>query len=195
LQVRVCRDCGEEYRPEIEVCADCGGELVTQFEDENGVRTGPDGFPAAPPEPAGPDLTGYRPVFVTSQAKALVPLAECLRAAGISFHLHETPASPKAPTPSFSLLVHDADAVPALRALAPLLDEGDESERMSAVEANFADGAYGRCPACSTELIKAAAECPECGLGLAGPGTTCARCGTPLGPDDVDCPACRSGDG
>ena len=32
--VRVCRDCGEEYRPEIVRCADCGGELEDRYEGE-----------------------------------------------------------------------------------------------------------------------------------------------------------------
>ena len=48
MNVRVCRDCGEEYRPEIAICADCGGELVSQWEDENGVRMVP-AVPFAPP--------------------------------------------------------------------------------------------------------------------------------------------------
>jgi uncharacterized OB-fold protein len=194
VHVRVCRDCGEEYRPEIAICADCGGELVSQWEDENGVRTVP-AVPLAPPEPEGPDLTGYRAVFVTGQATALVPLAERLREAGIAFHLHESTKEPRAPAASFSLLVHDADAAQALRELAPLLDDGEEPDRMHAVESEFADGAYRRCPACGTELSTAATECPECGLGLGEPGAPCARCGTPLGPDVVDCPTCRSAEG
>ncbi len=103
--------------------------------------------------------------------------------------------NPRAPAPSFSLLVHDADAAQALRELAPLLDDGEQPERMAAVESEFADGAYRRCPACSAELSKAATECPECGLGLGGPSASCARCGAPLGPDDADCPACRSAGG
>ena len=168
MHVKVCRDCGEEYRPEIEICADCGGELVSQYEDENGVRTGP-AVLQAPSEPVGPDLAGYRPVFVTGQANAIVPLAERLREAGIAFHLHESAPDPRSPAASFSLLVHDADAAKALRELAPLLDDGGEPDRMHAVESEFADGAYGRCPACSAELSKAATECPECGLGLGGP--------------------------
>jgi hypothetical protein len=32
--VRVCRECGEEYRPDVLVCADCGGELETRRADE-----------------------------------------------------------------------------------------------------------------------------------------------------------------
>jgi uncharacterized protein with PIN domain len=194
MHVRVCRDCGEEYRPEIAICADCGGELVSQWEDENGV-TSPAGFPAAPPEPAGPDLTGFRPVFVTGQAAALVPLAERLRGAGITFHLHESVKDPRAPAASFSLLVQDADAAQVLRELAPLLADGEEPEAMHTVESDFADGAYRRCPACGAELSAAAKECPECELGLGGARESCARCGQPLGPGDVDCPACRAADG
>ena len=32
--VRVCRECGEEYRPEIVRCADCGGELEDRYDGQ-----------------------------------------------------------------------------------------------------------------------------------------------------------------
>jgi hypothetical protein len=189
VHVRVCRDCGEEYRPEIAVCADCGGTLQDRWGDENDPRaTVP--RPAAPATPEAPDRSGFRPVFVTSQATILVPLAECLREASIEFILHESAKNLRAPAASFSLLVRDEDAARALRELAPLLAGAEESGRFHTVETAFEAGAYRNCPACGVELAAVADECPACGLGLGEIAAACARCGTPLGPGETECAAC-----
>lgn len=188
MHVRVCRDCGEEYRPEIAVCADCGGALEDRYEDEGGPRLSAP-LPE-PPTPPGADLVGYRAVFVTGHAPALVPLAERLGEAGIGFRLHESPKDPRATAASFSLLVRDEDGSRALRALAPLIDGSEETDRLHAVESEFVGGAYRRCPACATELPAGGVECPGCGLGLGQTGAPCARCGAPLGPEDTACPVC-----
>ena len=188
MHVRVCRDCGEEYRPEIVSCADCGGALEDRYEAEpNEERQSP---PPEPPAPPAAELVGYRPVFVTGQARALVPLAERLRAARIDFRLHESPKDPSASAASFSLLVRDEEAGRALRELAPLLGESGAADGMHAVESEFEGGAYRRCPACRTDLSAGALECPECGLALGQAGTPCVRCGAPLGPGEIECPAC-----
>lgn len=174
MHVRVCRDCGEEYRPDIAVCADCGGELEDRHEEQGGPASR--ARPAAPIAPPPPDLSGHRPLFTTGQARLLVPLAEALRASGTFFVIHETPADERHQYATFSLLVREEDAERALRMLAPLLAaEGDAPERLHAVETAFrSEGGYERCPACETALPADARECPECGLGLAGeaePGT------------------------
>jgi hypothetical protein len=192
VHVRVCRDCGEEYRPEIAVCADCGGTLEDRHQDESGPGLVP--LPE-PPLPKGADLVGYRPVFVTGHAPALVPLAERLKEAGIGFRLHESAKDPRAPAASFSLLVRDEDGGHALRALAPLLDESEEPDRLHAVELDFEGGAYRRCPACRAELPAAAFECPECGLALGAAGAACPRCGAPLGPGQAECLSCGAAGG
>jgi hypothetical protein len=194
VHVRICRDCGEEYRPEIAVCADCGGPLEDRWDDEDGTRPRVPP-PPEPPTPAAPDLTGFRAVFVTSQASVLVPLAECLREAAIEFLLHESAKDPQAPATSFSLLVRDEDAGRALRELAPLLAGGDESGRFHAVESAFEGGAYRNCPACGIELPAVADECPECGLGLGEVAAVCARCGTPFGTGETECAACGAAEG
>ena len=41
VHIRVCRECGEEYRPHIVSCADCGGELEDVYEDELGKHKVP----------------------------------------------------------------------------------------------------------------------------------------------------------
>src|SRR5258707_13851921 len=74
VHVRICRDCGEEYRPEIAVCADCGGALEDRWGDEDAATVR---RPAGPAAPEAPDRSGFRPIFVTSQATILVPPAEC----------------------------------------------------------------------------------------------------------------------
>lgn len=190
MHVRVCRDCGEEYRPEILVCADCGGTLEDRHEDD-GPRTL---APTAPEPPAADDddpPPGFRPVFVTGQAAALVPLAERLREAGIEFRMRQKAGDQRTQAASFSLLVHDEDGGRALREIAPLLAGATEPERLHALETEFEAGAYRRCPACATELAGGALECPECGLGLVQSGETCAACGAPLGPDDTECAQCN----
>ena len=163
--VRVCRECGEEFRPEIAVCSDCGGALEDRHDDEDAPA------PALPedrpPEPE--DLSGYRQVFTTGRAADLVPVAERLREAGIPFRLHEAPRSPEARAAVYSLLVPDAEAGSALRELAPLLG-GDDAAELHAVESEFGGGSYVRCPACRADLPKSARECPECGLGLGTEG-------------------------
>ena len=194
MHVRICRDCGEEYRPEIAVCADCGGTLEDRWGDEEGAPA-KIGQPTAPTGPEPPDLTGFRAVFVTGQAALLVPLAERLREVSIEFLLHESAKEPGSQAASFSLLVHDEDAGRALRELAPLLAGGDEPGRFHTVESAFEDGAYRYCPACSIELPAGTDECPECGLGLGEVRAACARCGMPLGAGETECAACGAAEG
>ncbi len=85
--VRVCRDCGEEYRPDIVRCADCGGELVDRF-------PGSEHEPPAADAEAGrreAELEGHRVLFLTPRATDLVPMAERLREARIEYRLKEQP--------------------------------------------------------------------------------------------------------
>ena len=51
--VRVCRECGEEYRPEVVRCADCGGELEDRFEGE-GAESPPPRRPRRRRRPSSP---------------------------------------------------------------------------------------------------------------------------------------------
>ncbi len=168
VDYRVCRDCGEEFRPEIARCSDCGGELVAAHENERGQV-----MIAAPAEGAPPpeDLADFRPIFVGAQAALLVPLAEALKVEDIAFRLAEELSDPERGTVTFGLLVREADRARALSALAPLLGEEGSPERLQAVETHFGEsGGYTRCPACDTEVALTAAECPECGLVIAGGG-------------------------
>jgi hypothetical protein len=159
--VRVCRECGEEYRPEIPVCADCGGELETRRADA----------PRARPEPEPPpahELEGYRVVFTGSRAMDLVPLCDRLRETAIDFRLVEQPASVEGGPARYVILVKDGEAAAALHALAELIAPHETGGDVRAIEDGFDHErqAYLQCPACGTKTTADAKECHECGLGL-----------------------------
>ncbi|HSD27934.1 MAG TPA: hypothetical protein VLL75_11575 [Vicinamibacteria bacterium] len=161
--VRVCRDCGEEYRPEVVRCADCGGELEDRFE---GAPDDAASAPAGDGEPA-PDLTGYRVLFLTPRAADLVPLAERLREAGIDYRLAEPPGRVEGAPARYAILVKEANAAAALEALADLVAPHEDAEALHDIETRFdAEQGYRECPACGTKTTAGTTECPECGLVL-----------------------------
>jgi hypothetical protein len=164
MHVRVCRDCGEEYRPDIVRCADCGGELEDHFEGaDEGAR------PSAAPE-AAPDLSGHRVLFLTPRAADLVPMAERLRETGLEYRLAEQPGPAEGAQARYALLVRDERVADALRALADLVAPHEGGGDVHAIETRFdAERGYVECPACGTRIASRVPECPECGLGLGGP--------------------------
>jgi ssDNA-binding Zn-finger/Zn-ribbon topoisomerase 1 len=165
VHVRVCRDCGEEYRPEAVRCADCGGALEDRFEGEEGATA----QAAGRSEETVSELEGYRALFLTPRAADLVPMAERLKESGIDYRLAEQPGVGEGAPPRYALLVHDADAAGALSALADLVAPHEGTAGVHAVETRFdAEHGYVECPACGERTAPGAAECPECGLGLAG---------------------------
>ena len=159
--VRVCRDCGEEYRPEILRCADCGGEL----ED---VLPGASREAARTPQPEGPaDTAGFHPLYQTSRATDLVPMVERLREAGVPSRLAEQRSDAEGAPPRYVLLVPEAETRRALAAVTDLVAPHEAAADVHAVETRFdPDRGYLQCPACGAEPPQGAAECPECGLGL-----------------------------
>lgn len=193
MNVRVCRECGEEYRPEIAVCAECGGALEDRYDDGEAGYAPRKAAPRreAEPEPQGPDLSGQRSVYHARHHEDIVPLAERLRAAAIAFHLVQEPPDAHGRS-AYELFVREGDAAAALRLLAPLLAHEDtDVERLHAIETEFEAGVgYWRCPACETPLASGARECAECGLSLGLEPTPCASCGEPRDPDGGPCPSC-----
>ncbi len=185
--VRVCRECGEEYRAGVAVCADCGGELEDRLLDDRGRPVEGSAAAAAPP----PEATSHRVLFITPRAAELVPLAEALREAGVGYRLAEqAPVADGAPV-RYAIAVEEEDAAEALRVLGPKLVPEDHGAEADALETRFAAGrGYVECPACGARQPEGASECPECGLGLGGSAAACARCGAPLPEPDADCPAC-----
>jgi hypothetical protein len=164
MHVRVCRDCGEEYRPDVVRCADCGGELEDVHEGEE--REPSPTVREAPPV----ELSGHRVLFLTPRAADLVPMAERLREAGLEYRLAEQPGPAEGAPSRYALLVRDEGAAEALRALADLVVPHGEGGDVHAVETRFdAERGYVECPACGARTAPGAAECPDCGLGLGGP--------------------------
>ena len=160
-RVRVCRDCGEEYRPDILRCADCGGELEDVF-------PGTEQEAVAAPQPApGADLAGFQVLFQTSRATELVPMVERLREQGIASRLAEQPGNVEGAPPRFVLLVPESESRRALAAVTDLVAPHSDAADVHAVEARFdSERGYLQCPACGAEPPAGASECPECGLGL-----------------------------
>jgi hypothetical protein len=161
--VRVCRECGEEYRPEIVRCADCGGELEDRYPgDEPATRPAQDAAPEA-------ELVGYRVLFTTARATDLVPMADRLREVAIECRLAEQPGAAKDAPPAYAILVREGDARKALAAVTDLVAPHEDAADVHAVETRFdPEKGYVQCPACGTAPPQGAAECPECGLGLGG---------------------------
>ena len=184
VHVRVCRDCGEEYRPEIVACADCGGELEDVYEDEGA----PSPRRVAEDEAEVVDLSGHRVVFQTSHATDLVPMAERLKNAEMEFRLIEEGA-PGTPA-RYSILVPEAGVKAALERLADLLAPHTDSDAVHALETSYESGRYVRCPACGTEQGSGLAECSECGLTLSAGVPTCDKCEAPLEEEGARCAVC-----
>ena len=161
--IRVCRECGEEYRPDILVCADCGGELEARRAGEPLER--PEVQEAAQ---ASSELEGFRPIFTGSRAMDLVPLCDRLREAGTLFRMLEQPASVEGGPARYMIFVRDADAAGALASLVDLIAPHETGGDMRAIEDGFdhQQQGYLQCPACGAKTTVGATECPECGLGL-----------------------------
>jgi hypothetical protein len=160
-RVRVCRDCGEEYRPDILRCADCGGEL----ED---VLPGAERPASVEPEPQPEtDLAGSHVLFQTASATDLVPMVERLREDGIESRIAEQRTPAEGAPKRFVLIVPEAESSRALAAVAALVAPDTDAADVHAVEARFdPERGYLQCPACGAEPPAGASECPECGLGL-----------------------------
>jgi hypothetical protein len=166
MHVRRCPVCGEEYRAEIVRCADCGVVLqdaddeVVPFEERLRPASLSEGGP--PPERKVPE--GYVLVYKGRDVGDVELLAEGLRQAGVPWHVHHTPAKPDGSPAAYDLMVPEAEAPRARRALAPLLGDGADPE---AVDRSFdAEAGYLRCPACSSEMPPGAKACPDCGLAV-----------------------------
>jgi RNA polymerase subunit RPABC4/transcription elongation factor Spt4 len=181
IALKVCRDCGEEYRPEIERCSDCGGELVARMADDAAPEASDAPLDHGGPErpldaPEALDPAELRPVHVADRAEELDAPARALAAAGIRF-------AARGSMYQFALLVRESDLARAADVLRARFAPADAVE----------DSAEGpaACPACGHALAEPAEECPGCGLSLAGPAAhPCTRCGKPVPVDARECAAC-----
>lgn len=144
MHVKVCVDCGEEYRPDIAVCADCGGRLEVRSADAEQASAAPAATGA--PEPH-PDAALTEGILFSERATDLRSEADRLVEAGIDFIL-------RAATPAgYRLLVTAEDRERALSVLGLLADVATRTDVRS-------------CPACGSAVSMDTAECPECGLNV-----------------------------
>ena len=169
MHVRVCVDCGEEYRPEIARCADCGGALEDRHHDGGTPSRSAFEPPPGPDQPA-PDT---RALALSANARDLVPLADRLLKAGVEFRIASRDVPGEERPRGFELRVKDADRGAAVLAVAELAGT-DSGVTLLEVRAPGDPGAGEdpgtelRCPACDARVGPSATECPECGLGLEG---------------------------
>jgi hypothetical protein len=186
MQVRICPECGEEYRPEIVRCADCGALLQDADGEQAAPRPAPESI-----EPAEPEVPeGYQPIFWSNQPREMQELAERLDQEGIAFHLQAHTDVHKS-TLRLALLVPQNERGRALEVLGPHLDADADPALLQAVEREFdPSGGYLRCPACGSELGPAALDCPACGLTVGEAAPTCPRCGALLEGEGEGCPEC-----
>ena len=171
MHVRVCRECGEEYRPDIAVCADCGAELVDRWEDERGRAVNVDGTfaPDAPHEPQEPGIPAR--ALYSGSAAALRLLADTLVGNGIPFQLvpEDRGAFRRNEGARLILVVPETEAERAMEALAGYRGRGTElgfSEHVTAWGGDH--DTDPPCPACDAHVPPDATACPECGLELGG---------------------------
>ena len=169
MHVRVCRDCGEQYRPEIARCSDCGGELADRYEDAGGSAVEA-GASVAAADPGEPRLETVG-LFWSLKAQDLVSLADPLVAAGIAVQIVARPGGDEERPRGFELRVRPEDQAAARVALAAVLEAGTLATPLRGREAAFPpETGEAHCPACSAELRPGIGECPDCGLGLGAPG-------------------------
>ncbi|HEY5908498.1 MAG TPA: hypothetical protein VIZ31_10665 [Vicinamibacteria bacterium] len=157
MHVRVCVDCGEEFRPGVTRCSDCGGALQDHYEGE-GQEAG------APP---GQATTGTRPFVFARDVRNLVPVAEALRVAGIPTQITQGEPTPEERQPGFLLGVRDGDRLAAMAVVEPLLASVPGFDLLETREAPEG-GAAVACPACDTPVPEGVTECPDCGLLFGG---------------------------
>jgi RNA polymerase subunit RPABC4/transcription elongation factor Spt4 len=197
LAFKVCRRCGEEYRPEIVRCTDCGGELEARYDDGHGgvmpatsLATEHAATAGQPAEASADRHTpGESTIYSGYAAADVKPLAERLIEVEIPFRfVCHRPTAPRDPA-RFELLVSNDNRAHAFKAVAPLLDA--DPEALVAVERAFdAEGGYHSCPACGQPLDSGAAKCPACTLALRAEARTCRWCGELVEPDVERCPRC-----
>jgi hypothetical protein len=161
--VKVCRDCGEEYRPDVLRCADCGGELVARSEQERDAWPAPESQASAA-EPPDPRPAGdYQPIAWGLHAAELAPLADRLVEAQIPFYLRPRDADGERAS-GYEIRVRTEERDAALREIEELERALRAAEGLAPAPGS-GEGAR-QCPACGHALPEQAAECPDCGLAV-----------------------------
>jgi hypothetical protein len=166
MHVRICVDCGEEYRPEIAVCADCGGALQDRYEHDGQVAV-PEPSVVAPSDPSE---EFSQTLLFDENATRLVEPADTLVAQGIACRIRQNQAVQRGPSAEgdaqrdaaaarvgYWLCVRPEDAPAALVSLGLPPPGTAEEHAASAAESR-------PCPACGGLVARREVECPDCGL-------------------------------
>jgi RNA polymerase subunit RPABC4/transcription elongation factor Spt4 len=162
MRVRVCVDCGEEYRPDIETCADCGGRVEDpDVAPVSSTRVSEE----AEDEEDLSESDFSESVLGGEKASDLANSADQLVEAGVPFRLRP------GRTAGYRLMVPAKDRDRALVVLGLLADRGEQP-----------GDAVRACPACETQVNPGVADCPECGLTVGDESDegACERCGRSL---------------
>jgi hypothetical protein len=158
MHVRVCPDCGEEFRPEIVNCSDCGALLQDRLEDDETGESMTVVPEAGIPGGEGPSVVEIerRSLYTSNKIREVRPLAERLGSASLRFWVESA-------GDSWTVLVSEADEEQGRAILNELFGMGHSS-----AAAFDAESGYAACPACGQALEPRATECPECGLAVGG---------------------------
>lgn len=158
MNVRVCPDCGEEFRPEIVRCSDCGALLHDSV--EGGVTNGAGNVPGevGPSQGEAPAAVEIqrRSLYTSNRISEIQPLAQRVGAAGIQFWVESA-------GDSWTVLVAEADEARGRALAGELFGIAEHSAEFDP------QAGYSECPACGHALRPAVVECPECGLIVGGP--------------------------
>jgi double zinc ribbon protein len=171
VHVRVCRDCGEEYRPEVSVCADCGGVLEDRYPGQEAAAAAKESDAPRTSQLPPPD---YVSVTLVSNAAEIVPITDRLHEAGIPFYV-------SGDSQGFRLWAHKGDVERGRQVLGLIGDE-------PADDFNPETG-YSRCPACGAAMGPSSPVCPDCGLDMST-DHTCSECGATIAHGVKACPGC-----
>ncbi|MFI5183952.1 MAG: hypothetical protein ACHQNV_06120 [Vicinamibacteria bacterium] len=157
MHVRVCPECGEEFRPEIVHCSDCGTLLQDRLAEEDATAERVAEFAADLPS-VGPGTEGkYVRIFRADRAADVEPLAVRLGQAQVPFRVRSA-------LMCFDLLTREEDHDRVHRVLGDLLTSGGHP-----ADADFdPEAGYAACPACGCRLAPQAEECTDCGLAVGG---------------------------
>lgn len=157
MNVRVCPDCGEEFRPEIVRCSDCGALLEDHVEGDaaGGAHESASEGGSTPTEAPAPVQIQRRSLYTSNRIGEIQPLAKRLSGAGVQFWVESA-------GDSWSVLVAEADEATGRAIASDLFGLVDHAASFDP------EVGYSACPACGHALPPAVVECPECGLGVGG---------------------------
>jgi len=175
MHVRICVECGEEYRPDALICTDCGGRLQDRL-DDGGAR--PAHRESSPAESAAdPDEAFTERIVHEDQATDLVTAADRLVDEGIECRVWPAQRPKRAPFAfadddgrgdaafapgtGYGLWVTAPDRERALAAL------GISTAVEGAANAHGeGPGGSRACPACGAAVRSGVIDCPECNLAV-----------------------------